>query len=201
MQKINKLLGLYELKSLSLPSMNWVMIDDRFDKNILKNHMLWTARTAVIEGNDICLPKKICANADEVLNFIETEKDKNQETVIFIYPFFYALKSGTLNVSLNSLFIEGVYKDLWNMNSERIDYSFLYEFETKNSKQSGNQFFLTDSEKEAFIKHSIEVKSRYRSVLCEGTIIQLEWSFAVYDRNLITPEEYELIFYELRTLA
>lgn len=198
---INKFLGFYELRRLNIPTIDWFFFDEKFDKNQLKEHDLWTLRTAVLEGPDIWLPRAVGVKADEIINFAEKIKRNNPELIIIVYPFFYAIKSGNLNVSLNFIHLEAVKKDLWNLNIKNIDYSFTYSILDMSRNEFGDLNFISNDEKIKFEQYGKILNIKYRNFLFDSnTEIQLEWSYIVYDKNLINSKEYKLSFHEFRTI-
>ena len=142
MDKINKILGLYELKELNIPKIEWKEFHP--DTSYFKEDQLWTIRTATFKGNDFNLSRLIGGKAKEARIFALKEYKVFKNTgLIFYYPYFIAEKSGTLLINEKEIIIEGVHKDLWNLVTDNLrDVSIV---EKDNMILSyGNKDFLSD---------------------------------------------------------
>lgn len=199
---MNKLMGFYELKESSLPTIPWkiytpdVKLDDK---------VLWTIRSAVDKGDDLNLPRLVGTSAFEAKQFADKlYKQMEGKGIIIYYPYFIAHKSGTLNVFYDKVIIEAVSKDLWNLVTyQNVDVSIELDSNMMISRIFGNENFLTDEEIRGLILNAKKVKQIFRYELIEGKSILLEWSYASnYSMN---KKDYEiesqyLIFYEVRTV-
>lgn len=196
--KMNKMLGFYELPKIGLPCIPW----RKFEKGMeLDPSLLWTVRTAVLDGNDLNLPRKVGVEAKEAYDFaVEQENRLQKKGLVVTYPYFIALKSGTLEVSANRVVIEAVYEDLWN-------------FVTNNDKAvtviaadgdifiEGEEGFFYDDELKELLQQSMKIRGKFRDILTQGNSILSEWSFA-YNTNKAKERigEKYLVFYEVREI-
>jgi len=195
---MNKLMGFLELREMSLPSIPW----KRYEKGILlDNSYLWTIRSAVYRGNDLNLPRLVGAKSEESQIFADNLLSKlgNNGMVIY-YPYFIANKSGTLEVRRDSIVIEAVEKDLWNLVTLS-DREVTIIIKENEIKRIGNQNFLSDKEINYIRKYVPEMKKIFRDDLLEGKSALFEWSFANSCNKDKCPigDEY-LVFYEARTI-
>lgn len=197
-KSMNKLMGFFELQSMSLPAIPWREYTGREQ---LGEELLWTVRSAVFCGDDFNLPRLVGAEAKEAKTFADQllHELEGKGMVVF-YPYFVANKSGTLEVRKDSTIIEAVKDDLWNLVTLS-DREVTIRIENAEETVNGNSSFLSNREKERLLFHTVEVKRTFRDDLLEGKSILLEWSFA---RNCDvkrrpTGEEY-LVFYEARTV-
>lgn len=196
--KMNKMLGFYELPKIGLPCIPW----RKFEKDIeLDPLLLWTVRTAVLEGNDFNLPRKVGVEAKEAYDFAaEQEARLKEKGLVVTYPYFIAIKSGTLEVSANRVVIEAVYEDLWNLvtNNDKdvtviaVDGDIVIE---------GEDDFFDDDELKELIQQSMKIRGKFRDALNQGNSVLLEWSFA-YNTNKDKERigEKYLVFYEVREI-
>lgn len=197
-EKMNKLMGFYELTSMNIPSVPWKEYtgDEKFSEECL-----WTVRSAVYRGDDLNLPRLVGATADEAKVFAEKLRLRMQNKgMVIFYPYFVANKSGTLNVFSNRIIIEAVKKDLWNLVTYS-DREVTIELYDNNAKISGNGEFLSEDELKKILANVAAVKRSFRDDLLEGKSVLLEWSLAQKSNLLKEPmgEEF-LVFYEARTV-
>ena len=111
--------------------------------------------------------------ADNLLN-----KLGNNRMVIF-YPYFIANKSGTLEVKRNSVIIESVKEDLWNLVTYSDHEVTIIYHDNQELEYMGNKNFLKTNEKEQLLKYVPEIRKLFKDDLLEGKSALLEWSFAV----------------------
>lgn len=194
---MNKLLGFFELKDSSLPTVPW----KEYRGDELDDDYLWTVRTAVHRGNDFNLPRCIGVTANEAADFAKKVCEKYRDNgMVVVYPYFLAEKSGTLIIELSRVIIEAVKDDLWNLVTEGYkDVTIIVE---KNNKYfNGNETFLSENEIEELISYVAYVKKTFRDELIEGKGIQLEWSYAYKsDKKKNRVGDRYLVFYEARTV-
>ena len=86
--------------------------------------------------------------ADNLLN-----KLGNNRMVIF-YPYFIANKSGTLEVKRNSVIIESVKEDLWNLVTYSDHEVTIIYHDNQELEYMGNKNFLKTNEKEQLLKYA-----------------------------------------------
>lgn len=195
---MNKLLGFYELKASSLPSIPWkeYVLDAELDSNIL-----WSVRTAIHRGGDLNLPRRIGVNANEAMQFAkQTMQHYGENGMVIYYPYFIAEKSGTLNVFSNKIVIEAVKDDLWNLVTySQKDVTIIIGEDKK--EYIGDENFIKDNELNELLLYTKEVKRMFRDQLTEGKSILLEWSYAYKsDVNKTKIGERYLVFYEVRSV-
>ena len=195
---MNKLMGFYELNSMNLPSIPW----KEYSKDVvLDENQLWTIRSAVYQGNDLNLPRLVGVSSTEAKTFADSLVTKLGENgMVIYYPFFIAKKSGNLNVFSNSVVIEAVKDDLWNLVTyHKIDVTI--QINNDGEFRKGDAEFLSEEEKNYLLIYVGEIRKLFRDDLAEGKSVLLEWSFAQNSGINKTPigREY-LVFYEARTV-
>lgn len=195
---MNKLLGFYELKQSGLPTVRW----EEFDNSVkLDDSRLWTIRSAVYQGEDLNLPRKVGVGAQEAWEFASGLADKlGTGGLVLYYPYFIAEKSGTLEVKSDEIIIEAVKDDLWNMVTYS-DRAVTLRYAGDVVRVNGDSGFLQHEETEEILANVALVRRLFRDDILEGSSILLEWSFA-YDCDAsrkVTGEKY-LVFYEARTV-
>lgn len=196
--KINKMLGFYELPKTGLPCIHW----QKFNSNMkLDPNLLWTVRTAILTGDDLSLPRKVGVSSGEAYEFAKLQLDRLQDRgLVVVYPYFIADKSGTLEIRMDRIIIEAVYKDLWNFVSEN-DKDITIIITDKEKYLDGKGDFFKPEELEELIKQATKVKGKFRDSLIQGNSILLEWSFAFNtNKNGIKLGQKYLVFYEIREL-
>ncbi len=198
---MNKLQGFYELKRMGIPSVPWLQFtgSEQLDTNLL-----WTIRVAVIEGNDINLPRAVGITAQEAQSKGKEllNRFKEHDLVVY-YPYFIALKSGTIELRENQTIIEAVQDDLWNLTTTGgRDVTLIIDRETNATLKSGNDNFLTDDEVKELLKHAERIRNFNREHIFDQTSVLLEWSYAINtDINKCQVGEKYLVFYECRTIS
>lgn len=198
MTSINKLMGFYELKESGLPSIPWEKFDEKMN---LDPKLLWTVRTAVIQGEDLNLPRKIGVSAKEAYEFAQKQNSiLGDKGLVVIYPYFIAEKSGTLEVQSDKQIIEGVYKDLWNfVTYNKRDVTIIRSY--NDTYINGEESFFDKLELAELDKQVIKIKKKFRSSLITNKSILLEWSFAYNtDINHKKIGQKYLVFYEIREI-
>ena len=197
---MNKYLGFYELKAMSLPSVPWEKFTAETE---LADNLLWTVRVAVEDSNDLNLPRLIGVNSNEArLKGRELLDRYSGRGLVIYYPYFIAEKSGVLEIGGGRTVIEAVARDLWNLVTHgRKDVSIVIsrKGDAESLEYHGNKCFLTGDEIFEIRKHAAVIRSRFRGELLEGKSIFAEWSFAYStDINNKPIGDRYLIFYELR---
>jgi hypothetical protein len=83
---MNKFMGFYELKSLSIPTAPWKLFSA---DTVLDPELLWTVRVATAAGNDLNLPRAVGVEAGEAnqKGMAFAEEFYNKGMVIY-YPYF-----------------------------------------------------------------------------------------------------------------
>lgn len=197
---MNKLMGLFELNDLDLPTIPWKQYDPSVKLN---ENELWTIRSAVNRGNDLNLPRLIGKSASEAKKFADNLYNKlGLGGMVIYYPYFNAYKSGTLNVFADKFIIEAVNKDLWNLvTNQDMEVSLTYNLEMNLIYKYGNENFLSESELKDLISNLGIIRKNFRDELLEGKSVLLEWSFAYNSDIAGKPigDKY-LVFYEIRTI-
>lgn len=191
-------MGFYELKNMQLPSIPWV---EYTGNEILSANLLWTVRCAVFRGEDLNLPRIVGVTAKEAKIFADEQLAAlGGKGIVVYYPYFSAVKSGTVDVHKSKVIIEAVDKDLWNL----VTYAkrdVTIQVNENGEYINGNKEFLNSYEKEKLLSFIPEIRKIFRDELTEGKSILFEWSFA-RDCNLDkvpVGNEY-LVFYEARTV-
>lgn len=195
---MNKLEGFLALRKSGLPSVPWQ--EYRIDTE-LDNKILWTIRSAVSQGDDLNLPRKIGVKAEEAKAFADSLLSSlNKGDLVLYYPYFIAMKSGVIEVSEKRVVIEAVKEDLWNLVTNNVkDVTII--FENDNLRFVGNSDFLSQTELFELIDYCVTIKRKYRELLVNGDSVFLEWSYACKsDINNESIDEPKLVFYEIRTV-
>lgn len=195
---MNKLMGFFELQSMSLPVIPW---KEYTGVEIFQDGLLWTVRSAVFHGDDLNLPRAVGVNAKQAKEFADQLLLKMEGSgIVIFYPYFIANKSGTLEVAQNRIVIEAVKSDLWNMVTLS-DRNVTIQFERDEESVNGDGDFLSEVEKKELLSNIKEIKKSFRGELLEGKSILLEWSFAQNcDLNKNPMGKEYLVFYEARTV-
>lgn len=197
---MNKLMGFYELKESSLPTIPWQLYTPSVQ---LDNTKLWTIRSAVNRGDDLNLPRLVGKNAVEAKQFADNLYEKLRDKgIVIYYPYFIAHKSGTLNVFYDKTIVEAVKKDLWNLVTlQDVDVSIKFDSEMNITDIHGNVNFFEVKEINELLSNVKKIRHIFREDLLEGKSILLEWSYAsnCNTNNEVVDEQY-LVFYEARTI-
>jgi len=196
---MNKYMGFYELKSLSLPTVPW---QEFTQDTALDDSLLWTVRVAVEKGDDHHLPRAVGVKADEAVRHGRELLQKYEGNgIVIYYPYFIAEKSGVLDINSKRTVIEAVEKDLWNLVTFGRKNVTVIIPEGHEAEYFGEEDFLYIIELEELLKYGSVMTGRYRQELSEGKSILAEWSYAYNTDIRFKPigERY-LVFYELRTI-
>lgn len=195
---MNKLEGFQALRKSGLPTVPW----KKYKNNVvLNNNILWTIRSAVAQGDDLNLPRRVGVTAQDAKEFADTLLTSLSENdLVIYYPFFIAIKSGVIEVSGNRIVIEGVKDDLWNLvTNNNKDVTII--FENENIEFIGDSNFFNQQELLELIDYCNLVKKIFSQILNSGKSLFLEWSFAC--KSSLNKEiigDTSLIFYEIRTV-
>ncbi len=195
---MNKLMGFYELKNISIPTVPW----EKYDHGtVLDDNMLWTIRVAVKNGDDLSLPRAVGVTAKEAAEKASTFLEKYADSgIVIYYPYFIADKSGVIDIKNGKTVIEAVDKDLWNLVTHgRRDVTVILE--DAETSYIGNRDFLSPGELNTLLDYVNRIRSYCRGVLSEGRSVIAEWSFAYNtDINHKPLGDKYLVFYELRSI-
>lgn len=195
---MNKLQGFYALEKSNLPSVPWKKYEEGtiFDSNIL-----WTIRSAIKEGDDQFLPRKLGVYASEAKDYAQyLYNSMNKDDMIIYYPYFIALKSGMVEISSNRTIIEAVKDDLWNLTMDKKREVSIVIKEGKID-YIGNENFLTRDELLELMQYCVTIKKQLYKEVTAGESIFLEWSYAcTSDMNKCPIGDSNLVFYEIRTV-
>lgn len=161
---MNKLMGFYELKDMNIPSVPW---KEYTSETRLKSHMLWTVRTAVFNGDDLNLPRKVGVVAEEAQQFGDKMlKEFEKKGITIYYPYFIANKSGNLNVFSDKIVIEAVKDDLWNLVTYS-DRDVTVIIESNDKRIIGNKKFLQEEQLNELLKYVPTIRRTFRDDLLE----------------------------------
>ena len=172
----------------------------------MSDEYLWTIRSAVLEGDDLNLPRSIGKSAKESVEFANDLYNKlGDKGIVIYYPYFVARKSGTLEVALGFTSIEAVADDLWNLVTDhKLDVSLTYDMEANLIASVGNKDFLGSQELDDLLANANKVRKLFRDYLLEGKSVLLEWSLAtnysVFKESDDDDNDCYLVFYEARTI-
>jgi hypothetical protein len=195
---MNKLQGFYALRRTNLSTVSW----SKYNQDvILDSSFLWTVRTAVMEGEDLNLPRMVGATAKEAMEFArKLSLTLRPEDMIIYYPFFIAKKSGVLDIAKHRVVIEAVKDDLWNLVTyNKTDLTMIFEGE--NISVKGDESFLSQEELLELTDCCTNVKRQFKREIEEGKSVMLEWSYACKSNLKKQPVgEPSLLFYEIRTV-
>lgn len=198
---MNKLMGFLELREISIPTIKW---EEFTPGTELSKDKLWTIRSAKFTGRDLSLPRMVGKSADECMKFANSlcKNFRNNGLVIY-YPYFVAVKSGTLMVMDNKLVIEGIHGDLWNMVETGSNKDIVIYNNTSSGTaiiEGDRNFFINDERKE-LEKWVSEIRKHFKNIIFSEKGVLLEWSFARdCDLNGNPVGEQYLVFYEVRSV-
>nr|WP_308742199.1 hypothetical protein [uncultured Anaerocolumna sp.] len=194
---MNKLQGFYSLEKSNLPAVPWRKYSS---DTIFSDNILWTVRSAVKEGEDLNLPRKVGVRAEIAKEFAKNlYSSLNSEDLIIYYPYFIALKSGVIDISQHRTVIEAVKDDLWNLvtyNKKDVTIIFNDDIEI-----IGNEKFFEQNELLELIDYCITIRKKFQSEISNQKSVLLEWSFACESDLYKNPiGDARLVFYEIRTV-
>ena len=178
---MNKLDGLYELKKINLPSIDW---NTYSHDTLLDNNYLWTIRTAIYKGLDLNLPRSFGKDSLASKEFADRLLDQiGDNGIVIYYPYLIAEKSGILQFNKNRIIIEAVEGDLSNLLSgSSVDVTYIWNDENKIVK--GNENFLDINDQNLLLSNAVYLKRKYSEYMMLGEEMQLEFSFA-YDSSVL----------------
>ncbi len=195
---MNKLEGLYELKRLNIPTIDWKIYEQ--GTKLDDNH-LWTVRMAVYRGSDLSLPHLFGQNAMISEKFaMQLLKQINDRGIVVYYPYLIAEKSGNLQIGDSRIIIEAVEGDLGNLlTGGKVNVTYIWE--DMRQRTIGNHDFLDLNEREQVKSYVEYLRRKYSDVFRSGKELQLEFSFA-FDTSKTGEKkgERKLVFFEIRTV-
>ncbi|HEX2944853.1 MAG TPA: hypothetical protein VHT96_02735 [Clostridia bacterium] len=211
---MNKYMGFFELKALSIPTVPWQQFTRETELN---PGLLWTVRTAAESGGDTNLPRTVGVTAMEAEEkggqFLEAFGGRG---IVVYYPYFIAQKSGVMEIAADKTVIEAVDRDLWNLVTDgKKDVTVMVSKEasvaggpdiTSARGPSGMRFigdaaFLADAELTELLRYASVIRGRFRDEISEGLSIMAEWSYAFNTDIQHEPAgDRYLVFYELRSV-
>lgn len=150
---MNKLMGLYELRDLEIPAIQWKEYKPGIE---LSDKYLWTIRSAINHGNDLNLPRFVGKPANEAIVFADNlYKRLNGRGIVIYYPYFIAHKSGTLNIYYDKIIIEAIEADLWNLvTNQDLDVSLTIDRQNHIISTYGDNDFFSNEELKIIVKYA-----------------------------------------------
>jgi hypothetical protein len=122
--------------------------------------------------------------------------------LVIYYPYFLALKSGTMSIQEERTVIEAVNRDLWNLTTAgRRDVSMAVQLDSGDMSIFGEETFLEPDEISELLRYDKILRAYNHHQLFGSTTVMVEWSYAMnsdLDRRP-TGNKY-LVFYEYRLL-
>ncbi len=195
---MNKLDGMYELRKANLPSVDW----KEFRRGtILPDDYLWTIRTAVYKGQDIHLPRLFGKPAGVSMRFAEQCLEQMKgKGIIICYPYLQPEKSGVLQFDLRNVYLEGISGDVKKI-LDGDNPEVFYQWREAEFRTQGKSRLFSEQELMELYRYSQQCKRRYREILSDGSMMQLEFSYAYrVDRDHNKCEDTKLYFFEMRTI-
>ena len=195
---MNKLEGLYELKALNIPTVEWKQYQYGTK---LDNNYLWTIRTAVYNGPDLNLPRLFGQDSYTSQKFADQLLEKiGDNGIVIYYPYLLAKKSGNLQFSKSRIIIEAVKGDLSSL-LNGLNAEVTYIWEGNERKAIGDEHFLDYNEQDNVLSYVEYLRKKYSKLLLMGNEMQLEFSFA-YNCSKAGEKigEAKLVFFEIRTV-
>jgi hypothetical protein len=219
---MNKYMGFYELKALSIPTVPWKLFSR---ETTLDEDKLWTVRVATAAGDDFNLPRAVGVDhAEARRSGMAFLKEYGDNGIVIYYPYFIAQKSGVLDINSQRTVVEAVDRDLWNLVTHgRKNVTVIIPSDGvcgvhKNGTDaccgdnangdsrllhsmtiSGDSSFLSLEELRELMKFGAVIRGRFRDDISEGRSILAEWSYAYdTDPNREPKGDRYLVFYELR---
>lgn len=195
---MNKLMGFFELRKLDIPTVPWKEFKHG---TVLDDSLLWTIRTALVQGVDLNLPRSVGKDSEISTAFAEkTLKVLKDNGMVIYYPYFIAEKSGTLNIFSNKIVIEAVKDDLWNLVTFS-DRAVTIIINNNNKTYYGEKDFISEKELNELLINVPRIKNIFKEYLLDGKSVLLEWSYAYNcDKNKNIVGNKYLVFYEVRTV-
>jgi hypothetical protein len=223
---MNKFIGFYELKRLSIPTVPWKLFST---DTVLDSKLLWTIRVATAIGNDLNLPRAVGVEAHEAYQQGKAfAKEFYNRGMVIYYPYFIADKSGVMDMNNQRTVIEAVDKDLWNLvthgrknvtviapadqlqrengllrvSSTGSGSDAQYDGFAQTLHFTGDDAFLSCDELKELFRYGKIIRGRFRDEIYEGDSILAEWSYA-YTTDISNRPMGDrcLVFYELRGIS
>ncbi len=200
MIKMNKYIGLLTLKEYRFPTINWKCFNQ---DTLLDASFLWTIRLAAYyDSNDFGLPCYLGMKSDDAIcKGLDLYRSYDMsEYIIMCYPYFVAIKSGTIDLRQDYDVIEVVFGNCTELTrNNNVDLTMIFKDNGYNT--IGDDTILDEDEINLLYRYMKLAKYRFRDESLNGCIIILEWSFGYdVDANGIRKSENFLIFNEMRVI-
>ena len=186
------------LDNLDLPTIPWQQCDSltQFD-----NEILWTVKNEPTKEGLGETFGKIGITAKEAKEFVQSQvQNLANHRMLICYPYYTAVKSGTLDLNYDRSVIEAVEGKIENLaKKNRVNVTMIF---TEDSLDMvGDDKFLSEEESLTLIDYCKEVKKRCTKDLEYGKNILIHWSFVQETKqNMIPKEEQKLVFYKIKIL-
>ena len=189
----------YILDCLDLPTIPWEICQTT---KILDDSILWTVKNEPYYHKEGMIYGRIGVNAKEAMSYIKSEmKTLEKGRLLIHYPYYTAVKSGTLDLSYDRLVIEAVEGKIENLKKKhRVNETIIFKEEDINI--FGDEHFLTEEETLVLIDYTKQMKKRCMNEIEFGKNILLYWSIVQETkRNMIPKEEVKLLFHQIKVLG
>ena len=193
---MNKLAGMYELRKLNIPSVDWKLFQE---DTVLSENRLWTIRTAVFQGADLHLPRLFGQNARDSMEFArKCLNEMNGRGIVIYYPYLHAVKSGVIQFGLSNTCLEVVSGDIKNLLDGGDPEASYYRKNTGWISERNADLYNREELEELF-RYAEYCRRYFRNVLLESREIQMEFSYAYdVDTDHRKAGETRLVFFEVR---
>lgn len=189
----------YILDCLDLPTIPWKPCQTT---KMLDDSILWTVKNEPFYKEEGKICGCIGVTAKEAMNYILSEyKNIEKRRILIYYPYYTAVKSGTIDLSYDRLVIEAVEGKIENLKKKhRVDETMI--FYDDDIEIFGEEHFLTNSETLSLIDYTKALRKRCSHEIEFGKNILFYWSIVQETRrNMIPKEEQTLLFHQIKVLG
>ncbi|BCN28876.1 hypothetical protein [Anaeromicropila herbilytica] len=195
---MNRIQDYYVLNCLDLPTIPW---KEYYHSTKLSKDILWTIKSEKNKKNNTELPRMIGVTAKEAKDFGgKLYKELGEGEMVFYYPYFFAIKSGIIDINYDRVAIEAVKDDVDNLvRRNNVDMTMI--FHDDDLEIFGDQDFLTQEEILELIDCAVKIKKQCAADIEYGKNFLLQWSYACYTSTRKQPiGKKNLMFHKVKVI-
>ncbi len=189
----------YILDYLDLPTIPW---EPCHTTATLDDSILWTVKNEPYQPNQGKIYGRIGITSSEAKAYISSEySNLKHKRMLIYYPYYTAVKSGTIDLSYDRIVIEAVEGKIENLKkNHRVNETII--FRQDSIEIFGDEDYMTREETLTLIDYAKQLKKRAATEIEFGKNLIFYWSIVQETkRNMIPRDETKLLFHQIKVLG
>ncbi len=189
----------YILDYLDLPTIPW---EQCRTTSTLDDSILWTVKNEPYTADQGKIYGRIGITSSEAKAYISSQYENlERKRMLIYYPYYTAVKSGTIDLSYDRIVLEAVEGKIENLKkNHRVNETII--FREESIEIFGDENFMTREETLSLIDYAKQLKTRTGKELEFGKNLIVYWSIVQETkRNMIPRDKSQLLFHQIKVLG